>query len=169
MLIQLKENVKRKDFPHKKPHKLNHKERISLENIINGMVKSGILKASASPILNDTFMVPKKDDTYRMVVNLKLCNKLIKELYKPVPHCNQVLRFVQGIFWKYISEFDLRQSYFQILLNKLVFWIFSIITDFGQFEFTRAPMGAQGSAGYLQEILNQIFIYPFIIIYMDNI
>ena len=114
------------------------------------IIKCGPQKTS-SPVL----VVRKPNGKgFRMVIDLRMANKLVEELAAPAVHLDMVRNCLSGS--KLYGSFDLTDGYWQVAMDPVGRRLYSFQTHEGTFQMLRLPQGAKNSAAIFQSIMNEI-------------
>lgn len=103
------------------------------------MERLGIVRKSTSPWAFPIVMVRKKDDTWRFCIDYRELNKITLFDNFPIPRVDETLEKIGRA--KYISCFDLSKGYWQLGLDEDAITKSAFVTPFGNYEWTRMPMG----------------------------
>jgi len=68
-----------------------------------------------SPWASSGFIVPKKDGSFRFIVDYKPLNKVTVRDNYPIPRIDDILKYLGTAEW--ISTFDLSKGFFQIAMR----------------------------------------------------
>lgn len=127
-----------------KPYRLPHAHKEEVNRQVNDMLKNGIIEEAKSPWSSPLLVVPKHADRegnkkWRLVLDYRLLNNCIQDDKFPLPCITDILDSLSGAV--YFSHLDLSQGYYQIELEKESRQCTAFVTDKGQFQMTRLPMG----------------------------
>jgi hypothetical protein len=112
------------------PYRKSIAEREELKEMIDEMLKAGIIEPSTSPISSPVILVPKKEDKAptkeskalklkspkRFCVDYRKVNANTKTRGWPMPNANDIFTRLAGS--KFFSTLDLLSGYFQIEMAK---------------------------------------------------
>jgi len=131
---------------------------------------AGRIEASNSPYGSPTFFVPKKDGTYRMVVDYRHINsQTVPDAY-PLPLIPQVLSQLAGS--RYYSIFDLPGAYQLLRAAEGHEDYTSFRTALGMFKSKVLRDGLKNAPAVFQHFLNEIFaklIGDGVVVYIDDV
>lgn len=102
-----------------KEPKWSLKEQNLISNSIENMLKSGALskvQASKSQFLSKYFLIPKKDGTFRFILNLKNLNQYIKTSHFKLEDHRVVARLLDRNY--FMAKIDLREAYFLVPVHE---------------------------------------------------
>jgi len=167
--IELDPNV-----PPPKPRpfiRLSSEKEDVLHKQVEEMVKQGWIRHSQSRFASATFLVPKADGGWRMVVDYRgLNNATIKDSY-PLPHADDLFHRMRNA--KVFSKIDLKSGFYQIPLAKEDWYKTAFRTSRGLFEYTVVPMGLCNAPATFMRLMNNIFkdmiAEGFVTVFMDDI
>lgn len=132
-----------------------------LNEEIDKMIESGVIRPSRSPWASPVVMVTKKDGSVRFCVDSRKLNSVtIRDSY-PLPRIQDILDNLRGA--RYITSLDFRSAFWQIPLadrescEKTAF----IVPQRGLFEFVRMPFGLTNAASEMQRLTDIIVNYEF--------
>ena len=116
------------------------------------------------------FLVRKKDDTYRFVVDYKRLNLITIKDSSPLPNMEDTLRKL-GHGYKFFSKLDLKSGFYQIPIRKADQAKTGFITPFGLFQFNVLPMGLKNSPPTFQKVMSNTLqaCRQFALVYLDDI
>lgn len=132
--------LKDKDPVNLRPYQLNpHKMQI-MKDLIDDLLKQGVVEPSLSSYASPTFLVKKPNsDKYRLVVNYSELNKKIERVNYPIGDMHDIYHYLQGS--EYFSVIDLCNSFHQIKLSEDCRDYTAFVTPFSQLRFCRIPYG----------------------------
>ena len=142
---------------------------------MGAMLKAGLFQRTSSGQLSPSNLVPKSDDgvrkdkQYRMVVDLRELNKMIKDLDFPIPKLDEVVHVVRGA--KCFAKGDGTKGYRQFLLDKESRKYTGFTCPLGAFEHLRVPMGLKTAAAYYQRCMLTVLgdqLYNGVVQYIDD-
>ena len=165
--IKLEEGVKPIYVPaYRLPHKFNDEIKKTCEE----MLHQGIIEESDSPYNFPLLVVPKKDNTWRIVVDFRRLNeKTIPDRY-PVPVIDDILSQLGSHKW--FTALDLLQGFLQIELDEESRDLCSFSTPQNHFRYKRLPFGLRSSPITFARLMNKVFgdlIGKILFVYIDDI
>ena len=164
--IDLKEDAK--PF-HAKPYAIPKAYEETLKKEVARLCDIGVLKkVNRSEWAAPTFIVPKKNNTVRIVSDFRELNKRIKRKPYPIPKIQDLLLKLEGFM--YASLLDLNMGYYHIKLDADARKLCTIVLPFGKFEYLRLPMGLCNSPDIFQERMSDLMAgLEFVRTYLDDL
>ena len=138
-----------------KPRRMSPEQLEWLRSHINKMVKLGMLKETRNPTWGVPVFVVKKPHGkgWRMVADFRALNHRSLPTSLPMPLLEQLIGHTQGA--KVYGSFDNMKGF--DLLGVTRSDLFTLVTPFGCYEMTVAPMGYLNSpATYQDRIVNEV-------------
>ena len=159
-----------------RPYRTPLAKRKIVEKEIMEMLEAGLIRPSASPYAAPLLLVPKKDETFRTVIDYRALNKVTKMDRHPLPLIQDIFDQLGGA--KIFSTLDLKQGYHQLEVHPDSVEKTAFVCHFGQFEWLRMPMGvACGPPVFQREIqkamsgLNGVCVLAYLddlVVYSDT-
>lgn len=154
-----------------RPRRLSYAEKNKLRDIINGLVKEGIIRPSSSEYASPIVLVKKKSGDLRMCVDYRALNKITKRDNYPIPLIDDCIDYLANK--KIFSLLDLKSGFHQVKVNEDSIKFTSFVTPDGQWEYTKMPFGLKNAPSVFQRYINKIFRdfidKGLIMIYLDDI
>ena len=125
-----------------------------VEDEIEKMLRTGVIKKSNSPWSSPVVLVKKKDGSIRFCVDYrKLNSKTIKDNY-PMPYIDETL---EGFIGKtHFSSIDLISGYWQFLMDPESQQFTLFVTHKGTFTFLRMPFGLCNAGATFQRAMEEM-------------
>ena len=164
--IRLKENAKPVRLPYRGMNP--HKKKDLKEKIVK-MQEVGLIEPTHSEWAAPTLLVPKKDGSFRLVVDYRKLNEQTIKTCWPLPRINDILDVLTGSC--FFSTMDLASGYFQMEIEDSQD-LTAFITPFGLFKWLRMPMGLCNAPGAFQNLMELILSglnYEICMVYLDDI
>ena len=141
------------------PH-YNQEKLANLQQQFDILEKAGVFRKPeevgvVAEYINMSFLVPKKDETGRLVTSFGPVAQFSKPQPSIMPNVDGTIRQIGQ--WKYLIKSDLSKAYYQIPLNKESMKFCGVATPFrGVRVYARCAMGMPGSETALEELMNRI-------------
>jgi len=167
--IRLVEGFKPKRF---QAYRLPEALKAEVAHQIKELLELGFIKPSKSEMVSPMVCVLKgRDGTggVRIAIDYRYVNKYTVGESCPIPAIDEVMHRVGKA--NYISTFDCKSSFWQIAVRPEDTWLTAFITDFGVFEWLRAPFGLKWSGNSLMRATQQVLLplREFVDSYVDDI
>ena len=151
--ILLKPNTKPVYIP---AYRLPHSQREIVDEQIKEMLHQGVIEHSHSPWNSPLFLVPKKDGSFRPVIDFRKVNEVTEDDRYPLPVLSDLLMSLGGgntIF----SSLDLLSGYWQVPMAKESREITAFSTPSGHYQWLRMPFGLKSAPLTFQRMINTLF------------
>lgn len=113
-------------------------------------------------------VVPKKDGTHRVIIDMRPANKAIARKYYPMPNPDHLLSRMGDA--KYFAKLDLKSAYHHVLLHKDSRYVTAFMTSKGARQFTRLPFGINCAPEIFQQIMDNTFgNLEGVLVYLDDV
>ena len=113
-------------------------------------------------------VVPKKDKTVRICVDLKPLNSSVLREIHPLPKVDNTLAQLSGA--KLFTKLDANIRFWQISLAKKSRHLTRFVTPFGHFCFNKMPFGISSAPEHFQKRMNEIIDgLPGVLCLMDDV
>ena len=139
---------------HCNPHKLAYALRDTLRKELDDLLKAGVIEPSDSPWAAPVTYVPKSDGTWRLCVDFRQLNAVIKPCVYPLPRIEDIFDTLAGS--NYFSSLDLAKGFWQIALDDESREKAAFNTIFGQFQYRRLPFGLSTAPSAFQKVVNSV-------------
>jgi len=115
-----------------------------------------------------TFIIPKKDNTVRVVSDFRELNKRLVRKPFPIPKISIVLQELEG--FTYATALDLNMGYYTIRLDPDASKICTIILPWRKYSYLRLPMGVACSPNIFQAKMSELMgTLEFVRTYIDDL
>ncbi|KAK3889412.1 hypothetical protein Pcinc_006591 [Petrolisthes cinctipes] len=154
-----------------KSYRLPHSQRQIVDDTVKDMLKQKVIEPSTSPWSSPIFLVPKKDGTYRPVIDYRRVNQQTVPDKYPMPHLNDLLQAI-GEGNKVFSTLDLLSGYWQVPVHERSRDITAFSTHQGHYQFRRMPFGLCNAPTTFQRLVNNVLaglIGKDALVYLDDI
>ncbi|CAF1583655.1 unnamed protein product [Rotaria magnacalcarata] len=153
-----------------KPYRVSSEKQKIIDNQIDSMYTSGLIRPSQSAWSSPVVLVKKKDGTYRFCVDYRRLNQITMKDSYPLPHMEETINQLGGS--SYFSKMDLKSGYFQLPIDEKDKPKTAFITSRGLWEFNVLPQGLKNAPPSFQRVLNNLLAtgrWQFCLIYLDDI
>ena len=127
----------------------------AMKKIVEDLERDNLVEPTHSDWAAPPLRVPKKDGTYRLVVDNRGLNKQIEKTCWPLPQIIEIINSLEGNL--YFSNIDLLSGYFQMAIEEESQSLTAFITPLGLYKWKRQPMGLASAAGAFQNLMELIF------------
>ena len=107
----------------------------------------------ASEWASPSFIIPKSDQTVRMISDFREVNKRLVRKPFPIPKISTVLQELEG--FTFATALDLNMGYYTIRLDPDASKICTIIFPWGKYSYLRLLMGIAGSPDIVQAKMSE--------------
>ncbi len=120
------------------------------------MLEQGVIQNSRSPWNSPLFLVPKKDGSFRPVIDFQKVNEVTEDDRYPLPVLSDLLMSL-GQGNQIFSSLDLLSGYWQVPLAPESREVTAFSTPSGHFEWLRMPFGLKSAPITFQRMINTLF------------
>lgn len=146
----------------------------ALEPFVNGhwetLERQGIIEPmkEAPRWLSRVDVVPKKDGTHRVIIDMRPANKAIARVYHQMPNPDRLIITISNAV--VFAKFDFTSAYHHVILHPDSRYITAFMTNKGARQFTRLPFGINCAPEIFQRIMDQTFGgLEGVIVYLDDL
>ena len=168
-----------------KPYTLPLKHTIWVQRELEILEKASVIVRSVSPWASPIVVVPKRTapgepPKRRLCVDYRALNSLLPPVKKafskakgvltlvPLPKIDEIYARLKGL--NIYSTFDMRSSYYHMVLSKKSRPKSAFVSLFGKWEFKRCPFGLAQVPTYFQRLVNEVLSgLTFAFGYLDDI
>eukprot|EP00921_Rhytidocystis_pertsovi_P015517 GHVQ01024667.1.p1 GENE.GHVQ01024667.1~~GHVQ01024667.1.p1 ORF type:complete len:617 (-),score=19.13 GHVQ01024667.1:117-1967(-) len=126
--------------------------REELDKQIDALLEAKVIRPSKSPWAAAPVFVSKSDGSWRMAIDYRRVNKLIKTDSYPVPILWENLQMAAG--YLYYARLDGKSGFFNVPLEEICKEITAFITPRGLFEYNVLPFGIKNSLAEFQRVMD---------------
>ncbi len=136
---------------------------------INRLEENGILvKVSSSEWAAPTFIIPKKNQTVRVITDFRGLNKCLKRKPYPMPWLPNIFHSLEKFC--YATTINLNMGYYSMTLDKEAQSLCIISLPWGLYQYTVLPQGVKVATDIFQERMGALFLdMAVVVVYMDDI
>lgn len=153
-------------------YRVSPDQKREIERQIKEMLDCGIVSRSTSDWLSPVLLVKKSSNQWRLVVDYRGLNRLVKPIYFPLPRHQDVTDALGESDAAIFSTLDLAQAFFQTELDPATKHRSAFICHEGVYEFNRTPFGLSNSPATFGIVMSQVlrdFLYVYALVYADDI
>ena len=141
---------------HKKQYRIPRAQKEIIDSEIRNLLDNDIIEPAKSPWSSPVLVVPKKSDNsgekkWRMVVDYRSLNEKIVSDRFPLPNITEIIDSLAGAV--YFSHLDLSSGYYQVELEHDSRPCTAFVTDEGQWQLKRLPMGLKISPSAFSRLM----------------
>jgi hypothetical protein len=126
-----------------------------LRGHVQSLLQQGIVEPSVSTYSSPVFLVPKREGSFRAVVDYRVLNSRIDIESVPLPDVHSAFHWFGKA--KYFTTLDLNQAYYQIPLSADSKQYTAFCTDWNLYHYTLVPFGLATEAQVLTRLLDHVF------------
>ena len=153
-----------------RPYRMPHSKEIVVQEQIDKMLKTNVIRPSKSAYAAPCLLVYKKNGKPRLVIDFRRLNKVIQPISYPMPHLETSLQSLGGN--KLYTTVDLLSGYHQVPIREQDKHITAFTTGKGLFEFNRVPFGMITSGAIMQLIIERVLAglnNKICLVYVDDV
>jgi len=141
-----------------------------VEEMVNDLLKHGIIEPSTSPWNAPLVVVPKAGKEIRLCVDYRKLNSLSSRPIYHIPSSDEIFDSLGGN--SFFSTLDLNKGYYQVPISDLDREKTAFSTPKGHFQFTKMPFGLSGAPATFQRALSSVLcneVGKQCCVYLDDI
>lgn len=158
------------DLPRSKPRYFSPRITALINEEVARLEQSGIITKSKSNVASPVVAKLKPDGTLRLCIDYVRLNKSTIPVQATMPSIPYILGMMQGQL--YFATMDLRQGYYQALVEPQSRYLTAFTCSAGLYEFTRVAFGLRNAPGFFQNEMNKIlheFIGRSCFVFIDDV
>lgn len=155
---------------YQRPYRMSESEKAATREIIDDLLKNGIIRESNSAYASPVLLVDKPSGEKRLCIDYRSLNKITVKEHYPMPMVEDLIDKLRGC--KCYTSIDLKSGYYQILVNEKSISKTAFVTPDGHFEFRRMPFGLCNAPSVFQRLMNTVLgklRFDKVICYMDDL
>ena len=155
---------------HATPYKLSPPMQRVMRDLLDPMLRDGIIKPTISDITSPVVLVKKKDGSFRFCVDFRRFNQRLVQDQYPLPLINDIHSSLGGS--KFFTTVDLKSGYWQIPLHEADKHKTAFVVPFGTYQFEVLPFGLSTAPAIFQRTLDLVLSgikSEFVLVYIDDL
>ena len=155
-----------------RPYRHSPQAKKEIDKQVKQLLDSNIIEESDSPWSSPVVLVKKKNQTYRMCVDMRRVNAVTKPVFYPLPLLEDVFSTVAENQPTTYSCLDMTSGYFQLNVEKFSRPMTAFSTHSGHYQFRRLPFGVTSAPATYQALMNKVLqniLFSYAICYVDDI
>ena len=169
-LIKHKIVPKTQEVVYRRQYRHSEEQHKKIDEEVQRLLKSGVIRESMSPFNNPVLMVPKKEPgKWRFCLDCRYINDLTEDQYFPIPLIDEAMDSLAGA--KVFTTLDMTSGYHQVPLDEDTSAMCAFSTRKGHFQYKRLPMGLRNSGMTFQKMVTLLMsgmLYSEVLAYLDD-
>ena len=153
--------------PRRTPFALREK----VNQMVDDMLKQGVIQESKSPWASPIVLVKKKDGDLRFCIDYRKLNHITKKDVFPLPRIDDTLDLLAGT--KYFTTLDLASGYWQVEMEPGAREKTAFVTWSGLYEFRKMPFGLVNAPATFQRLMEMVLAIQIkngsCLVYIDDV
>ncbi len=134
------------------PYKLSQHERMALKLELQRLLRLGVIKPCNSAWISPVVMVRKPNGKWRLTCDMRKLNQASQPDPYPLPTVEDMYAHMSGCqLW---SQLDAVTGFWQVPVHEDDMHKLGFTTPFGNFTWTRMPMGVTGAPAAFQRLMD---------------
>ena len=154
-------------------YRTSPKMREEMERQIKELLENGLIEPSTSEWRSPVVMLKKPGDAgYRFAIDYRKVNAVSEKTSFPLPRLDDVWDAIGEAKATYFTVLDMASGFWQLPLHPDTKHKSSFITQQGQYQWTRMPMGLSNATTTFQMTMSKVFgdlIFKSLLIYVDDL
>jgi hypothetical protein len=125
-----------------------------MRNEIQYMLDNDIIEPSNSEWSSSSLLVPKYDNTFCLVTDIRKVNSVTKSDTYPIPRIEYCIDMVGHA--KFVSKFYLLKGYWQVPLSRRAREVSAFATSDGLFQYKVMPFDMRNAPATFQRMINNV-------------
>ncbi len=121
-------------------YRLSHRQRTIADNMMKDMLEQEVIQESHSPWNSPLFLVPKKDGTFRSIIDFRLFSAVRLDKHYPLPVLSDIAMSL-GRGSSIFSSLYLLSGFWQVELHPASLEITAFSTPSSHNEWLKMPFG----------------------------
>ena len=155
---------------YRRQYKHSEEQHKQIDEEVEKLLKSEVIKESMSPFNNPVLMVPKAEPgKWRFCLDCRFINDLTEDQFFPIPLIDEAMDGLAGA--SIFSTMDMTSGYHQVELEEEASEMCAFSTRKGHFQYTKLPMGLRGSGMTFQKMVTLLMsgmLHTEVLAYLDD-
>jgi hypothetical protein len=137
--------------------KFNEVEKIHVTEEIRKLEEKGVVKkvtAESGQFISNIFLRPKKDGSFRVILNLKQLNESIKKVHFKLDSLKAAIELMKKDC--FFASLDIKDAYYSVALQNSCKKLFRFLLDDTLYEFQGLPQGYRDAPRLFTKLLKPV-------------